>query len=155
MGTKSEGPVVLNDCQLCYSVHPGSILQEELKERGIKQKDFAKEIGMKAPHLSALIHGNRNISTAIASKIEAVLGIPASVWLNLQNQYDLYQDRMKENMAPCLVDGYARRPESYATLGDPGQNRFDSGAEIRLMLPESDLQLLYSLARRMGWKIVG
>ncbi len=31
--------------------HPGEILREELRERGIRQKDFAEQIGMQATHL--------------------------------------------------------------------------------------------------------
>ena len=143
----------MNDCQLCYSVHPGSILQEELKERGIKQKDFAKEIGMKAPHLSALIHGNRNITTSIASRLEAVLAIPASIWLNLQNRYDLSKNQEKSIRQPFTVDGYSPMTGAIASLGEPLQERYGATKEIRLMLPDSDLPLLHSLADRMGWEI--
>lgn len=81
--------------------HPGSVLKAELRERGIKQKSFAEAIGMRPPHLSALLHGARNISPQVAAKIEAVLHIPAHIWLTLQNNYNL------DVLRPCeLVDGY-------------------------------------------------
>ena len=37
------------------AIHPGSILMCELEERGIKQNDFAKAIGMEASHFNSLI----------------------------------------------------------------------------------------------------
>ena len=154
MEIKDKGPIVLNDCQLIYSVHPGSILKEELRERGIKQKDFAKEIGMKAPHLSALIHGNRNVSTLIAAKLESALDIPASIWLNLQNRYNLSKNKEDEIRQSFLVDGYAPKSGTIPALGEPELDIYGVSKEIKLMLPKSDLPLLYSLANRMGWKVI-
>ncbi|MDE6369047.1 MAG: HigA family addiction module antidote protein [Muribaculaceae bacterium] len=69
------------------ATHPGSVLKKELKARGIKQKDFAKAIGMPAPNLSELIKGKRNVTEAIAIKLEEALGIPFQNWMNLQNRY--------------------------------------------------------------------
>lgn len=69
------------------ATHPGSVLKKELKARGIKQKDFAEAIGMPAPNLSELIKGKRNITEAIAIKLEDTLGIPYQNWMNLQNRY--------------------------------------------------------------------
>ncbi len=67
--------------------HPGSILKKELKARGIKQKDFARAIGMPAPNLSELIKGKRNVTETIAIRLEDELGIPFQNWMNLQNRY--------------------------------------------------------------------
>ena len=69
------------------ATHPGNVLKKELKARGIKQKDFAKVIGMPAPNLSELINGKRNITESIAIKLEEALGIPFQNWMNLQNRY--------------------------------------------------------------------
>lgn len=69
------------------ATHPGSVLKKELKARGIMQKDFAKIIGMPAPNLNELIKGKRNITEAIAMKLEESLGIPFQNWMNLQNRY--------------------------------------------------------------------
>ena len=106
METKKGDAIVLNELNDLYSVHPGEILQEELKERHIKQKDFAAAIGMEAPHLSALIHGRRNITSAIAGRLQEALGIPASVWINLQNRYNLDKARQTEGKNSRIVAGY-------------------------------------------------
>ena len=66
---------ILNDDNLAGAVHPGSILKDELRERKISQKEFAASIGMQASHLSALIHGVRNITADIAQRLEKALDI--------------------------------------------------------------------------------
>lgn len=71
------------------AVPPGLTILAELEERGIKQKDFAKQIGMQPSHLSELIKGKRAINAEIASNLEAALDIPARFWLNLQSGYEL------------------------------------------------------------------
>lgn len=69
-------------------VHAGSILKEELRERGLKQKDFATLTGMKSTHLSELLSGKRDITEDLATKLGEGLGIPATVWLSLQKSYE-------------------------------------------------------------------
>ena len=70
------------------ATHPGEILGEELKARGIKQNAFAEQIGMQPTHLSELIKGKRNITSDIAMRLENALGIPYKNWMNLQSGYD-------------------------------------------------------------------
>ena len=74
--------------------HPGRLLGRELEERGIKQKDFAKQIGMQATHLNSLVKGKMDISDKIAVKLEAALGISAIEWLNMQNKFAYYSTKI-------------------------------------------------------------
>ena len=69
------------------AIHPGEILREELQERGIKQKDFAKQIGVQATHLNAFIRGKRNLNDDLAMKLERHLGIPYKTWMNLHSGF--------------------------------------------------------------------
>lgn len=69
------------------AIHPGEILREELKERGIKQKDFAQAIGWQATHLSEFINGKRNLNEDLAIRLESHLGIPFKTWMSLHNGY--------------------------------------------------------------------
>ena len=69
------------------AIHPGEILREELLERGIKQKDFAQQIGMQPSHLNAFIKGKRNLNDDLAIKLERHLGIPYKTWMDLHNGY--------------------------------------------------------------------
>lgn len=62
-------------------------MREELRERGLKQKDFAQQISVQPTHLNAFIKGKRNLNEDLAMKLEKHLGIPFKVWMNLQNSY--------------------------------------------------------------------
>jgi len=153
METKNETGVVLNDSPSFYAVHPGSILGEELKSRGIKHKDFARTIGMEASHLSALIHGTRNVSAGIASRLEAGLGIPASLWLNLQSQYNLDKQRLETRRLSAKVDGYGAKPASASFLSEPKPTSFGDRNAFRITIPSSDYEFLKKLSEGMGWEI--
>lgn len=62
-------------------------MREELRERGIKQKDFAQVTGIQATHLNEFIKGRRNLDEGLALKLESQLGIPFKTWMNLHNGY--------------------------------------------------------------------
>ncbi|MCD8302957.1 MAG: HigA family addiction module antitoxin [Prevotellaceae bacterium] len=85
------------------AVHPGEILREELRERGITQKDFASQIGMQATHLSEFIKGKRNLNEDLAMRLEASLGIPYKTWMGLHNTYvydsKAIEDRREEDLS--------------------------------------------------------
>ena len=53
----------------------------QVKERGLKQKDAAKMIGVSATMFSDLLHGRRSMSFDIARSLHKVLGVPAEVVL--------------------------------------------------------------------------
>lgn len=93
------------------AVHAGSILRRELAERGITQKEFAKAIGMQSSHLNEIIKGKRNITMEIAMRFETVLHIKATVWMNLQAQYEydcriIEQRGIEEKAATQEIDQY-------------------------------------------------
>lgn len=82
---------------ITYStIHPGEVLEKELKERGISQKDFASTIGMPSTVLNALIKRKRNITPDIAVLLEAALDKDAAFWLALQAQRDIEEARKKD-----------------------------------------------------------
>ena len=89
MGTKNE------NIQVCMAVPAGFTLAQELKSRQISQREFAKTIEMQASHLNEILKGKRNITPAIALKLENALGIKASFWMNLQSQYECDLQRIK------------------------------------------------------------
>lgn len=147
---------LLKDDNLAGVVHPGSILKDELRERKISQKEFAARIGMQASHLSALIHGVRNITADIARRLESALGIPAYIWMNLQSQYLLGkvpQAAPKESAKGSYV--YPAEPSVPSlVLGErksPGYG--SSNVSITVRLPKDDLMFLSILSERMGWAL--
>ena len=78
------------------TIHPGAVLDQELKDRGIAQKDFASTIGMPSPVLNAIIKQKRSVTPDIAVLLEAALGKDAAFWLGLQAQRDIEEAKMKE-----------------------------------------------------------
>lgn len=86
------------------AIHPGEILREELRERGVKQKDFAQLLGVQATHLNEFIKGKRNLNEELAMKLESQLGIPYKTWMNLHNGY-IYE---------CKALNEKRTEEQYA-----------------------------------------
>ncbi len=71
---------------------PGQRLKEELKERGLKQKEFARLIDVRQSHLSEYINGIRTFTAQFAYKLENALKIPASTWLDMQRQVDNWDE---------------------------------------------------------------
>ena len=68
---------------------PGSLLRKELKEKGLTQRKFAEEIGMRPSHVSEVVSGKRPVSTAMALKFQEALGVPAEKWVSLQVKIDV------------------------------------------------------------------
>lgn len=88
MNKKELTPVV--------ATHPGELIKDELKERGMTQKQLAAETGIKPSVLSETINGKRSLSLNVAVALEKALGIPADIWMNMQTQYNLDTAQISE-----------------------------------------------------------
>lgn len=66
---------------------PGASIQENIDFIGMSQAELAERLGRSIPKLNELIKGKAPITKDTAAKLEYVLGIPASFWLNLERQY--------------------------------------------------------------------
>lgn len=153
METNADKEYLANDVTPAIPVHPGGILGEELKARGISQKKFAETVGMQASHLSALIHGTRNFTLAVATKIAAGLeGIPAELWMKLQENYNANVLRKRANTS-MLVTGYGAPALQPAYLAEP-DSPINSHIQVTISIPEADKALLNSLAARLDWKCI-
>jgi antitoxin HigA-1 len=91
----SRGKEIFTDVTL----HPGEIIAMELEARGIKKSVFAAQLQMSSSHFSELLHGKRNLSAAIALKLEKLLGISAEYWMRVQVYFDLFVERNKASRA--------------------------------------------------------
>lgn len=85
------------------AMHPGGILQDELDERGIKQKEFALLTGIPQTQLNEIIKGKRGINADIALIIAKALKMDAGLWLNLQCNYELDLAKINEKNAIRLT----------------------------------------------------
>ena len=107
------------------ATHPGELIKDELKERGLSQKQLSEMTGIKASVISETISGKRSVSLKMAVALERALGIPADMWMNLQTQYNLDSA------------GIAERDSQRET--------------IPVTIPVQDKNLLKELARKFGW----
>ena len=110
------------------ATHPGEMIKDELKERGMTQKQLADETGIKTSVLSETINGKRSVSLSMAAALEKALDIPAEIWMNMQTQYDLD----KANIA----------------------KREDKQETVAVTIPVKDRNLLKELVRKFGWACV-
>ena len=152
-GKSNKGLSLINGISSAYPVHPGTILGEELRARGIRQKDFAEQIGMQASHLSAVITGSRNITSAIAKKIAIGLSdIPEQIWIALQEKYTANMRKMKANPS-LLVSGYIDKADYVQpAFAEPGVE-YGTKLHYKLSIPIRDEAILASLSSRLGWSI--
>lgn len=70
---------------------PGVTIQEQLDDRGMMQKEFAKRIDISEEYISKLIDGEVHLTPEMAEKLELVLGVPASFWNKLEA---IYQEKL-------------------------------------------------------------
>lgn len=66
---------------------PGATIKEQLKERGMSQKEFAVRMDLTEKHVSKLINGDVQLTPEMAVRLEMVLGVPAQFWNNLEAIY--------------------------------------------------------------------
>ena len=107
------------------ATHPGEMIKDELKERGMTQKQLAGLTGIKPSVLSETINGKRSWSLNVAVALEKALGIPAEIWMNLQTQYDIDSANIEE--------------------------RNKQKETVSVTIPISDLNLLREISRKFGW----
>lgn len=120
-------PSIMNKKDLTpfAATHPGEMIKDELKERGMTQKQLAAETGIKPSVLSETINGKRSVSLSVAIALERAFGIPADVWMNLQTQHDLDTANI------------AARDNQRET--------------VSITIPVRDRNLLRELVRKFGW----
>ena len=71
--------------------HPGEMLREEfLTPLHLTQAEVAKRLGVSYPRLNELLQGKRGVTPDTALRLEALFGMEALFWLNLQLAWDLY-----------------------------------------------------------------
>jgi HTH-type transcriptional regulator/antitoxin HigA len=81
------------------AVPPGETVKEAMEARGMNQAELADRLKKTKQEMTAIINGKQEISPDVALRLETVMGIPASFWLNLQAQYDETLARLQRRKA--------------------------------------------------------
>lgn len=74
--------------------HPGSILNQKLKEARMHRSELAKRTGVTEKHICTVVNGQRGITVSFAQKLGYVFE-DVSFWLKLQAEYNEEHLRMK------------------------------------------------------------
>lgn len=117
--------IMNNNITPFIATHPGEMIKDELKERKMTQKQLAEISGIKASVLSETINSKRSVSLNMAVALEKALEIPADIWMNMQNQYDLDSANISE--------------------------RSTQSQTVTITIPTRDRNLLKEVARKFGW----
>lgn len=69
------------------AIPPGETLKEAMDVRGICKEELAKNMNISETYLDKILSGESKLTDEIAVKLEAVIGIPAYFWRNLETNY--------------------------------------------------------------------
>ena len=85
---------------------PGDTIQETLDETNMSQAELAERIGRPKEKVNDLIKGRERITTDTAYRLETVFGIPASFWINRENEYQKNYSRLSNrNFLKNVLNG--------------------------------------------------
>lgn len=69
--------------------HPGTILKQELADRGISLNKLSRDTRIPMSRISVIANGKRSITAETALRLARYFGTSPQVWTNLQAHYDL------------------------------------------------------------------
>ena len=82
---------------------PGEYLRDELDERGWNVTEFAEIIGRPVQAVSEILNGKKEITTETALSLSEALGTSPVLWLNLQTNYRLFEQRTRARSSAALT----------------------------------------------------
>ena len=80
---------------IAKGIHPGLILERELRKKRLSKGRFALSIHEYPQTLSAIISGKRSMNISLAIRIEEALGIEEGFFMTLQVFYDIKEEKKK------------------------------------------------------------
>ena len=84
-----------SDLNILKGIHPGFVVERELKKRHWRKNSFALDLHEHPQTLTAITKGRRGITTALALKIEKELGLEEGYLMILQVFYDIEIEKKK------------------------------------------------------------
>ena len=79
--------------------HPGKVLKDlYLDEYKLSITAFALRIGVSRVTASELVNGKNGVTAEMALKLSKAFGTTPELWLNMQQQYDLWQAKQHVNL---------------------------------------------------------
>lgn len=104
----SESQIITNENEKLPNIHPGEILKEEfLDAMGISAYRLAREINVPETRISEIVHCRRSITADTAIRFSRFFGTTPEFWLNLQNLYDLEEEKNNHALEFETIKMYA------------------------------------------------
>lgn len=79
-------------------IHPGLILERELKKRKLKKRPFALSLPEYPQTINDITKGKRNLTPEVSLKIDRALGLEEGTMYLLQAYYAIKVEQLKENI---------------------------------------------------------
>jgi antitoxin HigA-1 len=84
------------DISTFKGLHPGVVLDRELKRRKLGKGRFAISVNEFPQTLVAITKARRKMNTALAMKIEEALGLEEGYLMTLQVFYDIKEEKRRQ-----------------------------------------------------------
>ena len=79
------------------AIPPGETLADEIAARGMSPRDLSACLGRPVQVVNEIVRGKRAITEDTAHGLEKVLDIPATFWLNLEQNYRTTRARLRKH----------------------------------------------------------
>ena len=86
-------------------IPPGETLADEIAARAMSQTELAARLGRQLQVVNEIVRGKNAITDHTALGLEKVLGIPATFWVNLEQEYRLTLARLRERESHRDAEG--------------------------------------------------
>jgi antitoxin HigA-1 len=86
-----------SNVSIIKGIHPGLILERELKKRHLSKGPFALSLEEYPQTLVSITKGKRRMNTNLALKIESALDIEEGYFMTLQLYYDIKEIKKRQN----------------------------------------------------------
>jgi antitoxin HigA-1 len=87
-----------NELSIIKGIHPGLILDRELKQRHLHKGPFAISINEYPQTIGSITKGKRKMNADLALRIEKALEIEEGFFMTLQVYYDIKELKKKQNI---------------------------------------------------------
>jgi len=87
---------MINQLEIIKGIHPGFILERELKIRKLRKGPFALSLQVFPQTLVSITKGKRKMNTKLALKIETALELEEGYLMMLQLFYDIGKEKRKQ-----------------------------------------------------------
>jgi antitoxin HigA-1 len=90
--------------QIHKPAHPGEVLKEMyLHPLNLSVTDTAQAIGVSRKTLSELVNQQSRISTIMALRLSKAFGTTPELWLNMQQNHDLWNTKKRVRLSKVKV----------------------------------------------------